>query len=101
MIRQGDWKLVYYHGLEPQLFNLAEDPGERVDRAQDPSDDCQTVRAELTARVLQDWDPEHIAAKMAAKRADNALLHAWARRTNPPDHYRWTLRPEMNTLDSA
>jgi len=101
MIRLGDWKLIYYHGLEPQLFNLAEDPGERVDRAQDTSDDCRTVRDELTARLLMDWNPEVVAAKMAAKRADNALLTAWARRTNPPDQYRWTLRPEMNMLDDG
>ncbi len=57
MIRLGDWKLIYYHGLEPQLFNLAEDPGERVDRAQDTSGDCQTMRAELTARLLDGLGP--------------------------------------------
>ena len=28
MVRSGDWKLNYYHGFEPQLFNLAEDPHE-------------------------------------------------------------------------
>ncbi len=51
MIRAGDWKLVYYHGQPPQLFNLAEDPGELIDRADDT--DCQAVRTELTARVLR------------------------------------------------
>ncbi|MEZ4869857.1 MAG: sulfatase-like hydrolase/transferase [Caldilineaceae bacterium] len=97
MIRQDDWKLIYYHGLEPQLFNLAEDPGELVDCAQDPA--CQAIREQLLARLLDDWNPEVIAAKMAALRADNAVLRAWARQTNPPDHYRWDLRPEMNYLD--
>ena len=28
MIRRGPWKLVYYHGLPSQLFNLEEDPRE-------------------------------------------------------------------------
>jgi hypothetical protein len=37
---------------------------------------------------------------MAAKRAENAVLYAWARQTNPPDQYRWNLRPEMNFLDN-
>ncbi len=97
MIRQGDWKLIYYHGMAPQLFNLADDPGELVDRAHDPS--CQTTRDELTARVLDGWDAQVIAAKMATKRLDNAVLQAWVRQTNPPDQYRWALRPEMNTLD--
>ncbi|MCL5275492.1 MAG: sulfatase-like hydrolase/transferase [Chloroflexi bacterium] len=97
MIRQGDWKLVYYHGMEPQLFNLAADPGELVDRAQDT--DCQAVRARLIARVLEGWDADWIAARMAAKRADNAVLQDWARQTNPPDQHRWNLLPEMNRLD--
>ena len=100
MIRLGDWKLVYYHGLEPQLFNLADDPGEQVNRAHDTHDDCQAIRAQLIARLLEDWNPGAIAVKMAAKRADNAVLHAWTRQTNPPDRYRWELRPEMNFLDS-
>ena len=26
MIRYEEWKLNYYHGMRPQLFNLAEDP---------------------------------------------------------------------------
>jgi choline-sulfatase len=98
MIRQGDWKPIYYHSMEPQLFNLAADPAELIDRAQDAG--CRAVRAELVARVLQDWDPTAIAAKMAAKRADNSVLHDWAQQTNPPDQYRWNLRPEMNYLNN-
>lgn len=98
MIRQDEWKLIYYHGLEPQLFHLAADPGELVDRAQDPA--CQAVRQALLARLLEDWNPEVIAVKMAGKRADNAVLRAWARQTNPPDQYRWELRPEMNYLNN-
>ena len=98
MIRQGDWKLIYYHVMEPQLFNLAEDPGELVDRAQDPT--CRAVRDDLAARLLDDWHPEIIASKMAALRADNRILRAWAQQTHPPDQYRWELRPEMNFLDN-
>ena len=97
MIRQGDWKLIYYHGMEPQLFNLADDPGELVDRAQDAG--CQSLRQELTARLLAEWDPQAIATTMAAKRADNVVLRGWAHNTNPEEHYRWPLRPEMNYLD--
>ena len=57
------------------------------------------MRAELTARVLDGWNPQVIAAKMAAMRADNVVLRNWARQTNPPSQYRWNLRPEMNYLD--
>jgi len=99
MIRQDDWKLVYYHGLPPQLFNLADDPGETVDRGQDPA--CQAIRQALLARLLDEWDPMAIAYKMATKRADNHVLKAWAQQTQPPDQYRWALRPEMNYLDEG
>jgi choline-sulfatase len=97
MIRQDAWKLVYYHGLEPQLFNLSEDPDEMVDRADDSA--CRAIRTELEAKVLEGWNPDEIAAKMAAKRADNELLHAWGQQTHPLEHYRWPLEPDMNYLD--
>ena len=32
MVRSGRWKLVYYHGERPQLFDLQEDPHELHDR---------------------------------------------------------------------
>ena len=97
MIRAGDWKLIYYHGQPPQLFNLAEDPEELVDRASDP--DCRGIREELTAQVLDGWNPEWIKTKMAAKKADTAILKAWAAKVKPPDVFRWPLKPEMNYLD--
>jgi choline-sulfatase len=45
MVRMGDWKYHYCHGSAPQLFNLAEDPGEWNNRASDPS--CAAIKAEL------------------------------------------------------
>jgi hypothetical protein len=36
MVRSGRFKLVYYHGLAPQLFDLAADPDELVDLAEEP-----------------------------------------------------------------
>lgn len=97
MIRRGDWKLNYYHGLEPQLFNLAEDPDELHDRAQDPA--CRQVRERLTRLVLEGWNPKAIARRMKMKRADLEILEAWARNTKPQDQYRWTLLPQMDYLD--
>jgi choline-sulfatase len=98
MVRAGPWKLIYYHGLPSQLFNLDEDPGEMVDRAADPA--CQTVRDELTARVLDGWNPDCIAATLAQKRAEAQVLKQWAQQTQPAEQYRWPLRPEMNRLDA-
>lgn len=46
-VREGDWKLVWPHGEDPRLFDLASDPGELHDlAAQYPE-----RRAELAARV--------------------------------------------------
>ena len=98
MIRLEDWKLIYYDGYEPQLFNLREDPDELVDRAQDPG--ARSIREELTERVLSGWDPGAIRDEMAIMRAENRLLAAWAEGTHPPDRYRWTIRPEMNYRDT-
>ena len=36
MLRAGRWKLVYYHGYPPQLFDLEADPHELHDLAADP-----------------------------------------------------------------
>ncbi len=97
MIRRGDWKLIYYHGQPSQLFNLAADPHELNDLAHDPA--YAQVREDLTAQVLVGWDPEAIKAKMAARKKDNAILREWACRTDPPEQYRWDLKPEMNYLE--
>jgi choline-sulfatase len=98
MIRQDEWKLIYYHGQKPQLFNLAEDPGEMEDRAQDPG--CRAILQALTESVLDGWNPDDIVTKMATKRTENRILRDWARHAQPPDQFRWQLVPEMNYLDS-
>ena len=97
MIRSGDWKLNYYHGQEPQLFDLKDDPYEWNDRAKDPA--CREVREALTEKVLEDWNPEVAAEKMKAKQADMRILIDWACHTEPEERYRWTLLPEMDYLD--
>ena len=89
MVRRGDWKLNYYHGMPCQLFNLRDDPRETNDLAADPG--CAPVRDELLDQLLRDWDPEWVMARMAALREDQKILGAWARRVQPPDRYRWPL----------
>ena len=97
MIRRGPWKLNYYHGQPCQLFNLQADPRERQDLAADPAH--QETLAVLKAEVLDGWDPEWIAARMAALRADRSILAEWGRTVQPPDHCRWKLDPAMDYLD--
>ncbi len=67
------------------------------DRAADPG--CGEIRDELLNRVLLDWDPEWVMARMAALREDQKILGAWARQVKPPDRYRWPLLSGMDYLD--
>jgi choline-sulfatase len=97
MVRSGPWKLVYAHGYAPQLFDLAHDPHERRDLADDPQH--ARTRERLLARVLEGWDPEHVAARIRERRRDKAILEAWARTVRPRDEFRWQLLPEHNKLE--
>ena len=97
MVRHGDWKLNYYHGQPPQLFNLKNDPHERHDRATDAT--CQEIREALIEKVMDGWNPDLVAEQMATKRADLKVLSDWGRHTQPEDKFRWNLLPEMDYLD--
>ena len=99
MIRRGRWKLVYYHGHRPQLFDLEDDPTELNDLAAKPR--YAGLCDALTDRVLADWDPEAIARRMAGRIASKRLLQAWARAVDPPDSYRWPIKMEDNWLEQA
>ena len=96
MIRTRRWKLNYYHGYRPQLFDMEHDPRETMDLAADPT--YVPVRDALTTRVLANWDPIHIAQEMRTRRLSKELLTRWCRTVNPPDAYRWQLRMEDNWL---
>jgi len=99
MIRTGRWKLNYYHGDRPQLFDLERDPRETCDLAEDPA--YRPVREALVARVLAGWNPEAIARRVLQRRRDKELLAAWCRTVKPPDTYRWPLRAEDNWLSEV
>ena len=99
MIRSGRWKLVDYNGYRPQLFDLAEDPRELRDLAEDPAH--RAVREVLSRKVRADWDPDAIAARMRARRRDKDVIGGWARATRPADQHRWKLEPGQNWVGQA
>jgi choline-sulfatase len=75
MVRLGCWKMIYCHGFPHQLFNLAEDPEEKVNRAGDPA------AAEPEARLLQEitggrFDLEAIEAEVRARLPQKQLVNA-------------------------
>lgn len=99
MIRHGRWKLVYYHGYRPQLFDLEADPRELNDLAGDPRH--AALRERLVQAVLRGWDPDAIARTMARRRDDKALLGAWAQGVRPDSTYMWRFTPDQNRLEAA
>ncbi|MCY4401666.1 MAG: sulfatase-like hydrolase/transferase [Candidatus Poribacteria bacterium] len=96
MIRNGDWKLNYYHLQPSQLYNIYDDPDELHDRSNDST--CREVLMELTEKVLDGWNPDQIAVQMETKRKETQVLSKWARNTQPADQFRWNLLPEMDYL---
>jgi choline-sulfatase len=99
MIRQDDWKLIYYHGFPTQLFNLTEDPQELIDLADAPED--RAIKENLLSLLLKDWDPDTIEQRMLDKQSDKEILGTWARKTSPTEAYIWDLTPEMNILNDG
>jgi choline-sulfatase len=97
MIRRGRFKLIYYHGDAPQLFDLEADPHERNDLAQHAQH--AKTRDDLLARVLDGWDPDAISARIRARRQEKDVIERWARSVRPQDAFRWNLLPEHNRLE--
>lgn len=67
MVRKGDWKLVYYVGHPPQLFNIAEDPREIVDLS--GQEITAKIQADLEAELRGIVDPEAASAQAFADQA--------------------------------
>ena len=97
LIRRDDWKLIYYHGHRPQLFNLREDPDEVTDRSGDPA--CAALVRELTAAVLADWDPVAVERKMDERRQATDLIARWSRQTGAPEQFVWRRDPAMDYVE--
>jgi choline-sulfatase len=98
MVRYEEWKLIYYHGDRPQLFNLEKDPTETMDLAEDEK--SKSVRDALVEMVLSNWEPKLIAAEMTAKYSDKKILSAWAEKQKPDNSERWEIKEEDNWLET-
>jgi choline-sulfatase len=76
MLRQGRWKYHEYVGHPSELFDVAADPEEKIDRADDPS--CSDVVAALRAELRRIVDP--VAADRQAKADQRALVERFGGR---------------------
>ena len=73
MVRKGRWKLDYYVGLPPELFDLDNDPEEIRNLADEPA--FTAILSEMTGLLRTFCDPEQTDA--LAKRDQAALVAKW------------------------
>lgn len=78
MVRDGDFKLNYYHNWGMELFDLASDPNETRNVLGDPA--YHPVRQRLAEVLFRDWDPEKIAADIRIEQNRRTLLGEALRR---------------------
>ena len=97
MLRQGDWKLHYYHGEPARLYDLANDPQETTNLAGDP--ECAARAAQMLALLLDGWDPDAISEHMIKRRTNKNIVANWAGQLNPQSTHLWPLDPDMNWLE--
>ena len=97
MVRRQQWKLCYYHGHPPQLFNLRDDPDEQHDLGRDPA--YVNIRESLIDEVLKDWDPEWVRHAIEQRRREHELICQWVQKTRPPEQFLWPRTPEMDYLE--
>ena len=93
MLRRGDWKYVKYVGYPSQLFNLAEDPWE----ARDLADERPEVARELDGLLAANFDCEAIDAR--AKQYDKESFRPWREARLADGTYRDTMAQIYSGFD--
>lgn len=90
MIRRGSWKYIYSFSEAPQLFNLAEDPQERINLAsrEDYQEQAQTFAREVRSR----WDLDALYRQVLASQRKRLFLTRIAGRDAIP---KWDYQPYL------
>ena len=97
MIRTDDWKFIYYHGYNNQLFNLKNDPDEMQNLS--GLKEYSKIETKLNEKILKDWKPQKIKKTIESKINSKKILKAWAQSVHPPDKYKWETKAEDNWLE--
>ena len=98
MIRKGKWKLIFYVGFEPELFDLDNDPDEILNCATDP--DYAAILADMMAELDNICDPAAVdnqahneqQAMVDAHGGLDAVRHLGPKGATPP--------PELSTSEA-
>jgi choline-sulfatase len=84
MIRKGDWKYLHFSWHDDLLFNLRDDPGEFVNRIDDPG--TASIREELKAILHGQVDPEEVTLR--AFRTQDRMLAGMGERMSEEELYK-------------
>ena len=95
MVRKDNFKLIYYHGYDVELFDLENDPDELNDLSKD--NNYLNKKKELLDLVLKNWDPKKIHKRMIVLKGEQKIQQDWARNTDPEDTVRWNLDPAKDS----
>jgi choline-sulfatase len=90
MVRQGDYKYVYVHGHDEQLFDLQADRGEWNNLAADPA--YGETKEALKARILAQFDPDAIDEAVQASVRRRQLVREAMNATGT----RWDVSPQFD-----
>jgi choline-sulfatase len=74
MIRRGDYKYIHCEIDPPQLFNVATDPMERLNLAEDP--DHSDLAATFAAEAADHWNATQVHADVIANQKQRRTVHA-------------------------
>ena len=72
MLRKGQYKFNYSLGDAPELYDIAEDPNEFRNLADDEA--YQATCQELEAQLLAEWDPVEIEKQVRASQKARILV---------------------------
>ena len=88
MVRRADLKYNYVNNHPPQLFDLAEDPGEWRDLSRDPA--YAEAERELRELLMAEFDPDAIDADVEASIARRRIIREAMQVTGLP---KWDYQP--------
>ncbi|MGI9465452.1 MAG: choline-sulfatase [Aestuariivirgaceae bacterium] len=74
MIRRGRYKYIHCDVDPPMLFDLAADPGERINLADDP--ELAKIAADFAAEVRRRWDSDAIRHDVIKTQKQRRAVHA-------------------------
>ena len=87
MIRSDSYKLIWFAGDEPLLFDMEKDPDELNNLADQT--EYASVVACLSEALHAGWDQSAINQEIATKSARRQVIRKWVTSTNPAEPMRW------------